>query len=178
MKKITTPPSQESIRSLKCGDIVYLSGKIFTARDAAHKKMLGERKIPFDFSSSLVLFHAGPIMKKEVDEWKAIAIGPTTSSRMNVCTPEAIKKFGIRAIVGKGGMDGKTIEAMKGKCVYLAFTGGCAAVGASMVNKVVSLHWPELGMAEGVWELEVENFGPLIVAVDSRGKSLYRSGTG
>ncbi|MFH0817584.1 MAG: FumA C-terminus/TtdB family hydratase beta subunit [Candidatus Micrarchaeota archaeon] len=178
MKKITSPISLSSIRSLKCGELVYLSGKVFTARDSAHKKMLKEKKLPFEFEKSLVIFHAGPIMKKEEDGWKCISLGPTTSSRMNDSEPEAIRRFGIRAIVGKGGMGNEVLKAMKEKCVYLAFTGGCAAIGASMVKRVVALHWPELGMAEGVWELEVEDFGPLIVAFDSKGKSLYKSGTG
>ncbi len=173
-----TPISATSIASLKCGDTVYLTGKIFTARDGAHRKMLREKKIPFEFDASGVLFHAGPIAKKEGDTWRIISLGPTTSSRMDESEPEVIVKLGVRAIVGKGGMGEKVIEAMKGKCVYLAFTGGCAAVGASMVKRVVAFHWPELGMAEGVWELEVEDFGPLIVAIDSRGKSLYKSGTG
>jgi tartrate/fumarate subfamily iron-sulfur-dependent hydro-lyase beta chain len=177
MKRIRTPVSLETASSLKCGDIVYLAGKIFTARDAAHRKML-KGKIPFDFKDSLVLFHAGPIAKKDKDEWKVISLGPTTSARMDEYEPEVIKKFGIRAIIGKGGMGKETIHAMKGKCVYLAFTGGCAAIGASFVKRVVAFHWPELGMAEGVWELEVENFGPLIVAIDSKGKSHYKGGLG
>ncbi len=177
MKKINAPISLETIRALRCGDTVFLSGRIFTARDAAHKRMLKAKKLPFKFEDSLVLFHAGPIMKNEDGDWKCISFGPTTSSRMDDFEPDVIERFGARAIVGKGGMGKKVVEAMKGRCVYLAFTGGCAAVGASMVKRVVALHWPDLGMAEGVWELEVENFGPLIVAIDSKGKSLYKSGT-
>ncbi len=170
MKELKTPLCSKDVLALKAGDIVYLTGRIFTARDSAHKKMLKEKKLPFDFSKSLVIFHAGPMITDD----KCIALGPTTSSRMNELEPETIRKFGVRAIIGKGGMNGEVAKAMNGKCVYLAFTGGCAAIGASMVKEVVALHWPELGMAEGVWELEVEKFGPLVVAIDSRGKSLYR----
>ena len=170
MKKIQTPISLEAVHSLKCGDTVYLTGKVFTARDGAHKKMLSEKKLPFQLEKSLVIFHAGPIIKDS----KCIALGPTTSSRMDEFEPETIRKFGVRAIIGKGGMGGNVVKAMKGKCVYLAFTGGCAAIGASFVKRVIALHWPEMGMTEGVWELELENFGPLVVAIDSRGKSLYR----
>ena len=173
MKKITAPISLETVKALKCGDIVHLSGRIFTARDKAHKRMLNWRNPPFKFQDSLVIFHAGPIMKKEDGNWKCVSFGPTTSSRMDDFEPEAIKRFGVRAIIGKGGMGKKAVEAMKGKCVYLAFTGGCAAVGASLVKRVIAFHWPDLGMAEGVWELEVEDFGPLVVAIDSKGKSLY-----
>ena len=174
MKILKTPLKQKEVLALRAGEMVHICGKIFTARDGAHRKMLKEKKLPFNFSSSLVLFHAGPVAREENGEWKILALGPTTSSRMDEYEPEVIRRFGVRAIVGKGGMSGKVAEAMRGKCVYLAFTGGCAAVGAAAVRKVSVLHWPELGMAEGVWELEVENFGPLIVAIDSRGKSLYK----
>jgi fumarate hydratase subunit beta len=170
MKELKTPLGSKDVLALKAGDTVYLTGRIFTARDSAHKKMLKEKKLPFDFSKSLVIFHAGPM----ITDSKCIALGPTTSSRMDEFEPETIRKFGVRAIIGKGGMCGEVVKAMDGKCVYLAFTGGCAAIGASMVKKVVALHWPELGMAEGVWELEIEKFGPLVVAIDSGGKSLYR----
>jgi len=173
MKVLKTPLSSKDVLSLKAGETVYLTGKIFTARDAAHKRMLGAKEIPFDFSKSLVIFHAGPIIKGEQESYSCVSLGPTTSSRMDEYELEVIGRFGVRAIIGKGGMGERVIKAMKGKCVYLAFTGGCAAVGASMVKRVVSLHWPEMGMAEGVWELEVEKFGPLVVAIDSKGKSLY-----
>ncbi|MFH1470220.1 MAG: FumA C-terminus/TtdB family hydratase beta subunit [Candidatus Micrarchaeota archaeon] len=178
MKIVNIPLSLEVVRSLKAGDIVYLTGKIFTARDSAHKRMLKEKKLPFQLERSLVIFHAGPIMKMEEGGWKCVSLGPTTSSRMDEYEPGLIKRFGIRAIVGKGGMGQEAIGALRGKCVYLAFTGGCAAVGASMVKRVIKFHWPEMGMAEGVWELEVENFGPLIVAIDSKGNSLYKGGIG
>ncbi len=174
-KRLAAPLKQKDVLELKLGDFVYISGKIFTARDAAHRKMSISKALPFDLSSSLVLFHAGPIMKKEESgKWRCIALGPTTSSRMNDYEPDAIRRFGIRAIIGKGGMNKKVAETMGGRCVYLAFTGGCAAVGAAAVKNVVSLHWPELGMAEGVWELEVKDFGPLVVAIDSKGKTLYK----
>ncbi|MFH1448332.1 MAG: FumA C-terminus/TtdB family hydratase beta subunit [Candidatus Micrarchaeota archaeon] len=174
MEELKTPLESDAMRSLNCGQVVYITGKIFTARDAAHREILKTRKLPFKFKESNVLFHAGPIMKKQNGKWKAISLGPTTSSRMDAYTPKLIHRLGIRAIIGKGGMDGETVKAMKGKCVYLAFTGGCAAVGAASVKNVVGFHWPEMGMAEGVWELEVERFGPLIVAIDSKGRSLYK----
>lgn len=174
MKVLKTPLSSKDVLSLKVGETVYISGKVFTARDAAHKMMLKEKKLPFPIEKSLVIFHAGPIVKGEQGNYACISLGPTTSSRMDEYEPKMIRRFGVRAIIGKGGMGREVIDAMKGKCVYLAFTGGCAAVGASMVKNVVRLHWPEMGMAEGVWELEVEDFGPLIVAIDSKGRSLYK----
>ncbi len=171
---LSTPLPLKKILSLTAGDFVYLDGVIFTARDAAHRRLLKTRP-PFKFNRSNVIFHAGPIMKKDNSEWKTVSLGPTTSSRMNQFTPKLIDKLGIRAIIGKGGMDSKVIDFMKGKCVYLSFTGGCAAVGASAVKRVLDYHWREMGMAEGIWELEVQRFGPLIVSIDSRGKSLYKT---
>lgn len=173
MRRLRTPFGLSSVLSLKAGDVVYLSGRIFTARDAAYRRMLKEKNLPFGFKESLVLFHAGPIMGEDEEGHRCVSLGPTTSSRMDEYEPEVIKRFGVRAIIGKGGMDENAVLAMREKCVYLAFPGGCAAVGASMVRRVLALHWPELGMAEGVWELEVEDFGPLVVAIDARGNSLY-----
>jgi fumarate hydratase subunit beta len=171
LKSLKTPPTLQEIRSLSAGEVIYFSGKIFTARDAAHKKML-KGNIPFDLKGSLVIFHAGPIMKKE-GEWKCVGIGPTTSARMDEFTPKIIEKFGIRAIIGKGGVNKESIAKMNGKCVYLSFTGGASALGAAAVKRVTAFHWPKLGMVEGVWEIEVENLGPLVVAIDANGKSIY-----
>lgn len=171
--RLTTPLTIEDIRKLKLGDIVYLTGTIFTARDMAHERAIREGKLPIE-SSSNVLFHAGPIVKKENSRYKIIAIGPTTSSRMNSTEPDFIKKFRIRAIIGKGGMDGNVISAMKNRAVYLSMTGGCAAIGAKFVKNVKDVKWLDLGIPEAVWVLEVENLGPLIVSIDSRGNSLYK----
>ncbi len=176
---LRTPLSKEDIKKLRTGDMVYLSGEIVTARDKAHQKALKDGEFPADIEDG-VLFHAGPIVKKgpiarkEADGWKIIAIGPTTSSRMNSLEADFIKKFKISAIIGKGGMDSSVIEVMKGNCVYLSMTGGCAALAAKAVKAVKDVHWPELGVPEAVWVLEVENLGPLIVAIDAEGNSIYK----
>jgi fumarate hydratase subunit beta len=174
---LESPISEVQIRDLKVGDVVYLSGEIYTARDEAHIRALkyqknGE-KVPVDFVDSVV-FHCGPIMQKEGEGWHLVAAGPTTSSRMNSLEPEFIRKFGVRAIIGKGGMSKPTLDTMKETgCVYLAITGGAALLAAKGIKNVKTVHWFDLGMPEALWVLESEEFGPLIVAMDSHGNSLY-----
>jgi fumarate hydratase subunit beta len=134
-----------------------------------------ERKEPLPFDlSGMALYHCGPIMVKDGDGWKLVAAGPTTSSRMNALEPAFIRTFGVRAIIGKGGMSKPTVEAMKAYgCVYLAFTGGAAVIAAQGIAEVRGVDWLDLGMPEAVWHLEAEGFGPLIVAIDAHGHSLY-----
>lgn len=169
---LKTPLKEKDIKKLRTGEIVYLSGKVYTARDKAHEKALQKGRFPVDLTNG-VIFHSGPLVKKEKGNWKIIAIGPTTSSRMNSFEPEFIDKFRIKAIIGKGGMSKEVVKAMKNKAVYLSMTGGCAAISASRIKRVVSVKWLDLGIPEAVWVLDVEKLGPLIVAIDSNGNSLY-----
>jgi len=169
---LITPLKNTDVMNLNLGDVVYITGTVYTARDKAHQKALAEGKFPGDIREG-VLFHCGPLARKEKGGWKMIAIGPTTSSRMNALEPEFIEKFGVSAIIGKGGMDKIVADAMKGKVVYLAMTGGCAATAASHIKKVSSVEWPELGEPEAVWVLEADKLGPLIVAIDAKGNSIY-----
>jgi fumarate hydratase subunit beta len=107
-------------------------------------------------------------------EWELVAAGPTTSTRMNTLEPQFIEKFGPRVIIGKGGMGKETLKAMeKFGCVYLALTGGAAVLAAKGIKKVKGVEWFDLGMPEALWILEGENFGPLIVAMDTHGNSLF-----
>ncbi len=175
--ELTTPLSEDVIRDQKIGDVVYLSGEILTARDEAHIRALSYlkegQKLPVQFKDA-ALFHCGPLMQKRGKIWHLIAAGPTTSSRMNSLEPEFIEKFGIRAIIGKGGMSKPTLDALKKiGCVYLAMTGGAAVLAAKGIKSVKEVHWMDLGMPEALWVLEVKRFGPLIVAMDSQGNSLY-----
>jgi len=174
---LKTPVSEADVRKLKVGDIVYVSGKMFTARDEAHQRALeyyeSGKKLPVDLSG-LVLYHCGPIAKKVNDEWKIIAAGPTTSARMEQFEEDFIINFDVRVVVGKGGMGAKTTEAMKRfGAVYCAFTGGTAVLAACSIRKVSKVEWLDLGMPEAIWVLEVDEFGPLIVGIDSHGKNLY-----
>jgi fumarate hydratase subunit beta len=100
-----------------------------------------------------------------------IAAGPTTSSRLNSQTTDILDRFGVHAIIGKGGMS--IGDAMRDRCAYLAYTGGCAAVAADHVSAVRGVHWIDLGMTEAVWVLEMRDFGPLIVGIDAYGKNLF-----
>lgn len=175
--RLKTPISEEQIRKLNVGDIVYLDGIIYTGRDEVHIHALEKaehgEKPPVEFKGS-ALYHCGPIMKKQGEEWIIVAAGPTTSSRMNSLEPKFLEKFRPSAIIGKGGMSQPTIDAMaKFGAVYLAITGGAAVLAAKGVKKVHGVHWFEFGMPEAIWILEAENFGPLIVAIDSHGKSLF-----
>lgn len=175
--KLKTPLREEDIKKLKLKDIVFLSGgTIFTARDKAHERILEflkkRKKLPFNLNNA-VIFHSGPLTKKEKNKYRIFAIGPTTSERMSLFVEKIIKKFKIRAIIGKGGMSDEVAREMKNRCIYLAMTGGCAAITTKQVKKIKNVFWQDLGLAEAVFELEVENFGPLIVAIDAKGNSLY-----
>ena len=170
------PVSNEQIKKLHVGDILYVSGKIFTARDEAHHMMLEQDKknLPFN-PSEMALYHCGPLMKKIGNCWQAISAGPTTSSRMEIFEDAFIKKFGINIIIGKGGMGEKTMNALnKYSAVYNSFTGGAGALAADSVTDVPAVYWlDELGMPEAVWILTVKEFGPLVVSMDSYGNSIY-----
>ena len=176
--KLKSPLSENDVRSLKVGDKVTLDGIIYSGRDEMHARALEYakegRKLPFDLKGG-VLYHCGPIVKKDGSRWRVIAAGPTTSRRMDFMEPQFIEHFGVRAIIGKGGMSQPTVEAMaKHGCVYLAFTGGAAVLAAQGITDVRGVEWLDLGMAEAMWALEVKGFGPLIVAIDAHGDSLYK----
>jgi len=171
---LTTPISEKDARALKAGDVIYVSGTMFTARDEAHKMML-EHGSPLPVEG-LALFHCGPVAQKKGDAWELLAAGPTTSARMELFEADFLRTFKTRIIVGKGGMGDKTLAALgEVGAVYTHFTGGAGALAAKAVKSVPAVHWlEELGMPEAVWVMEVERFGPLVVAMDSHGKSLYK----
>jgi fumarate hydratase subunit beta len=175
--KFKTPISEEEIRKLRVNDVLYVSGTMFTARDQAHKRALEYFKqgkpLPLSLEG-LAVFHCGPIVKKKEDRWTIVAAGPTTSTRMEIFEDEFIKNFEVRVIIGKGGMGKRTTEAMaKYGAVYGAFTGGAAILAAKAIKSVKSVEWLDLGMPEAMWILEVEEFGPLAIAIDSHGNNLF-----
>jgi len=173
---LNLPVSKEEIKKLKIRDIIYVTGKIFTARDEAHHMMLEKDKIPFD-PSKMALFHCGPLMKKEKNKWQVVSAGPTTSSRMEIFEDKFIEKFGTNIIIGKGGMGERTEKALqKFTGVYTAYTGGAGALAADKVEEVPGVYWlKELGMPEAAWIFKVKEFGPLVVAIDSHGGSIYKA---
>ena len=172
---LKVPVVSDKIKKLHVGDIIYITGKIFTARDEAHNKMLKAGKLPFD-PSGMALYHCGPLMKKKGKVWKVVSAGPTTSSRMEIFEDKFMKKYGINIIIGKGGMGNKTRKTLQKTIgVYTSYTGGAGALAAYHIKDVSSVYWlDELGMPEAVWIFEVKEFGPLVVAMDSHGKSIYK----
>jgi len=175
MIELSTPINDEAISSLKTGDMVYLSGTIYTARDAAHKKLAemikaGE-KLPFDFAGQVV-FYAGPAPAKP---GRPIgSVGPTTAGRMDFYSPLLISQ-GLKLMIGKGLRSKEVVEAIiKYRGIYFAAIGGVAALMAKCVKSSKIIAFPELG-TEAVTELSVEKL-PLLVAIDSGGRNLYETG--
>lgn len=176
MRKLTTPLTEEDIKSLKVGDTVFLSGVIVTARDAAHKLMV-ESKPDFirEYLKDGVIYHCGPVVKQDAKgEWSFVSAGPTTSSREEPYQSTVIKEYGVRAVIGKGGMGPKTLEGLKENCaVYLHAVGGSGSLTAAKVKKVKEVFMmEEFGTPEAFWVIEVEDF-PVIVTMDSHGGSLH-----
>jgi len=175
--KFKTPISEEDIRKLKVNDVLYVTGTIVTARDQAHRRALEffKQGKPLPISlEGLAVFHCGPVVSKKGEKWTAVAAGPTTSTRMDIFEDEFIKNFKVRVVIGKGGMGKKTTDAMaKYGAVYGAFTGGAAILAARAIKNVKSVEWLDLGTPEALWIFEVEEFGPLAVAIDSHGNNIF-----
>jgi len=170
---LTAPVTEEQIRALKVGDIVLLNGAMFTGRDALHSYLV-HHDSPINMNGG-VLYHCGPVMlKDENGEWHVQAAGPTTSIREEPYQSTVIRKFGIRAVIGKGGMGKNTLQAMQDfGAVYLNAIGGAAQYYAKTITKVTGVHFlEEMGVPEALWMLNVENFAA-IVTMDSHGNSLH-----
>jgi fumarate hydratase subunit beta len=177
---LTLPLDEATARGLALGDTVYITGTFVTARDEAHIHALeaakAGKRLPVELEGAAV-FHCGPIMRDLGDgRWELVAAGPTTSSRMNGLEPDFLRQFKARAIIGKGGMSRPTVDAMREVgAVYLAITGGAAVVAARGVRQVSGVHWHDLGMPEAMWVLEGQDFGPMTVAIDAHGNSLFEA---
>jgi len=173
--KITAPLSREQARTLKAGDICHISGTIYTARDAAHKRLcqaIAEgRELPLDLTDCVIYF-VGPTPAKE---GQAIgSAGPTTSYRMDAYSPTLIS-LGQTGMIGKGKRGPEVIAAMKEHgAVYFGATGGCGALLSRCIRKAEVIAYEDLG-AEAIRRLEVENF-PVTVIIDSEGNNLYEIG--
>jgi len=174
MVSLTLPLTEEKVRLLNCGDLVTLTGTIYTARDAVHKYLDDGGKLPIDIAGSAI-YHCGPVTVQVDNEWKIEAAGPTTSIREEPYTAMVIEKFGVKAIIGKGGMGPKTLAACQEfGCVYLSAYGGCAQLLADKITKVSNVFfYDEFGAPEAIWQLEVVDF-PAVVTMDSKGKSLHQ----
>jgi fumarate hydratase class I len=168
---LTAPLSEESVRALKVGDVVLISGEVYTGRDAVHAHLM-KNAPPVDLHGA-VLYHCGPVMLKQGDVWTVKAAGPTTSSREEPYQATIIEKYGVRAVIGKGGMGAKTLAALKKSgAVYLNAIGGAAQFYARTVDQVLGVHLMEFGIPEAMWHLHVSNFAA-IVTMDAHGNSLH-----
>jgi fumarate hydratase class I len=168
---LTTPLTEAQVRQLKVGDVVILNGKMFTGRDAIHKYLM-DHDAPVDLQGA-ALYHCGPVMLQDDQGWHVKAAGPTTSAREEPYQGEIIKKFGIRAVIGKGGMGPKTLQALQDHgAVYLNAIGGAAQYYAQTVKSVDGVDLLQFGIPEAMWHLVVEGFAA-IVTMDSHGHSLH-----
>jgi len=189
MRKLTVPISEATIRELKVGEPVSLTGIISTGRDAAHKYIIdnfvktggappvAEQEIYAELQKILtegVIYHCGPVVKKTNGSWSFVAAGPTTSIREEPYQAEVIEHFRLRAVIGKGGMGPKTLQACQDfGAVYLHAIGGAATLIAGSVTEVLTVHKMEFGVPEAFWVIRVENF-PAVVTMDSHGNSLHQ----
>ena len=177
MIDLAFPFTEEKIRSLKVGDEVAITGTLFTGRDAVHKYLHEGGKLPPGVNlKDGILYHCGPVViKDENGNWKCVAAGPTTSIREEPYQWQVIRDFGLRGVIGKGGMGDKTLQACKEHgCVYFHAIGGAAQVLAQCIKRVRNVHMMEqFGAPEAIWEFEVENF-PAVVTMDSHGGSLHK----
>jgi fumarate hydratase class I len=169
---VLTPPLTEAqMRALKVGDVVLISGDMFTGRDNVHAYLM-KNPPPVDLNGA-ALYHCGPVMLKEGEKWSVKAAGPTTSSREEPYQADVIKRYGVRAVIGKGGMGPKTLAALK-ECgaVYLNGIGGAAQYYARTVQEVKGVHLFDFGIPEAMWHLQVKDFAA-IVTMDAHGNSLH-----
>ncbi len=177
MISLTTPLSEAAVRALKVGDEAAITGTLFTGRDAVHKYLHEGGRLPPGVSlKGGILYHCGPVViKDERGNWKCVAAGPTTSIREEPYQGQIIRDFGLRGIIGKGGMAERTLSACKEHgCVYLHAVGGAAQVLAECIRRVPNVYFMEqFGAPEAIWEFEVAAF-PVVVTMDARGNSLHK----
>ncbi len=172
--KLSAPFTSEKMRELKVGDMVELTGLVFTARDAVHQCLhTGKYPMPVDWTNQII-YHCGPVVIKENGKWVVKAAGPTTSIREEPYEYDVIKNFGVRGVIGKGGMGAKTLAACKEfGCCYLHAIGGAAQIYAEKITNVNGVYLlEEVGSPEAIWEFAVKDF-PVVVTMDSHGKSIH-----
>jgi fumarate hydratase class I len=169
---LEAPISEEQIRSLHVGDVVMVSGRAFTGRDAVHAYLM-KHDPPVDLRGS-VLYHCGPVVTKQNGGWKVTAAGPTTSIREEPYQADIIRRYGVRAVMGKGGMGARTLAALKDHgAVYLNAIGGAAQFYARCIERADDVSLMEFGTPEAMWHLWVRDF-PAIVTMDAHGNSLHK----
>ena len=174
-RTLNIPLCDDDIAGLKTGDVFYLRGTIVTGRDEVHKKIIEEGEaFPLDLNG-MAIYHAGPIVKETQSQYEIVSIGPTSSIRMEKWAADFIQKTNLKVMIGKGGMGEKTADACrKHKTVHCIYPGGCAVFGARQIKKIENVFFPELGMAECIWVMSADEFGPLIVNIDIHGGNLFK----
>ncbi len=174
MIQLEAPFTEEKIRSLKVGDMVEISGIVYTGRDAVHKWLHEGHEPPVSLKDAII-YHCGPVVMKKKGKWVVTAAGPTTSTREEPYQADIIEKHGLRAVIGKGGMGEKTRQACeKFGCVYLHAVGGAAQVLAESIQEVENVYLLEkFGSPEAIWQLRVKSF-PVVVTIDAHGRSLHK----
>lgn len=170
---LTSPFTEQEIRKLRAGDIVYFDGLLFGIRDLTQIYMFDQNHEPPVSLVGAPCIHTAPSLRRVGDRWEKICVGTTTSTRMERFSPELIGKYGVRAIIGKGGLHQGSLEAMqKYGAVYLAIVGGSAALETQQIEEVEAVYWEHLH-PEALYQFRVKGFGPLTVAMDSHGRHLY-----
>jgi hydro-lyases, Fe-S type, tartrate/fumarate subfamily, beta region len=174
--KLTTPLNEADIRALRLEDTVSIDGTIFGIRDATQIRIFDEGVAPpVDLTGSVCLHTAPGVRKRPDGSYEKLSIGTTTSTRMDRFVPGLVETYGVRAIVGKGGLLQGSIEAMQQRgAAYFAIVGGAAALETMQIEEIEQVWWEDL-MPECFWKFRVKDFGPLIVAIDSHGNSLYKN---
>lgn len=175
MTKLEYPFTKEAIRNLKVGDMVLITGKLYTGRDAVHKRLHEGVKPPVSLKNQII-YHCGPVViqDKKTKKYTVTAAGPTTSIREEPFQWQVIKEHGLLGMIGKGGMGQKTLEACKEYgAVYFHAVGGAAQVLAEQIKSVDGVYWEDLGSPEAIWELSVFEF-PVVVTMDAHGNSLHK----
>ena len=169
--RLTTPLSEEAVRALRVGDVVLVSGRLYTGRDAVHAHLM-KNAPPVDLRGA-ALYHCGPVVKKDGEAWRVTAAGPTTSIREEPYQAEILKRYGVKAVIGKGGMGAKTLAGLQETgAVYLNAVGGAAQFYARCIEQVDGVSLLEFGTPEAMWHLTVRDF-PAIVTMDAHGGSLH-----
>ena len=176
MAELKLPVSEEAVRELKVGDFVELTGRMITGRDTAHTWLIKEHRTEVaDFMRDTVIYHCGPVVSQdEHGSWDFVAAGPTTSIREEPYQADVIGRYGLRGVIGKGGMGPKTLAGLaEHGAVYLHAIGGAAQVLARAIPKVERVFMlDEFGVPEALWVIEVDKF-PVVVSMDSHGNSLH-----
>jgi tartrate/fumarate subfamily iron-sulfur-dependent hydro-lyase beta chain len=173
MRLLKPPLSGKEVQELKAGDLVAISGRIITFRDRAYTRVSSGQKPPLDLKGWIV-YHCGPLAKREKGKIKILSAGPTTSARLDDMQVDFLRRTGVRCLIGKGGVGNRVARELRNLgCVYLAFTGGAGVLAAEAIDGVERVLWEDLGDLEALWVLRVEGFGPLVVAIDLHGGNLY-----